>query len=136
MLYVVETGSYAVNRLYLTGDRAGVYEPFLRNLPGFPDNITFADGTIWIAFVSPRQPMLDSMMSRTWMRRATRRLPEAAKPKPVRHGMVLGYTPTGELTHNLQDRTGKVAITSGVRWHDGRLYIGSLTDPTLAVLTL
>jgi hypothetical protein len=65
-----------------------------------------------------------------------RRVPERFAPKPLRHGLVLGYTEDGELTHNLQDPSGRVATTSGVRLHEGKLYIGSLTDPTIAVHTL
>jgi len=135
-LYVAETGSYAVNRLHLTGPRTGSLEPFLANLPGYPDNLSFAEERLWIAFVSPRQPRLEAMMSRVWVRKLMRRMPERLAPKPLRHGLVLGFTEDGELTHNLQDPSGRVAATSGVRLHDGKLYIGSLTDPTIAVHTL
>ena len=136
MLYVAETGSYSVRRFRLTGDRSVSVEPFLSNLPGFPDNLTFAEGTLWVAMASPRQPMVDAMMTRPRLRRMTRRLPEFLKPKPSQHGIVLGFDENGTLTHNLQDAGGRVAVTTGARFHDGRLYIGSLTQSTVAIHTL
>src|SRR5690606_13628227 len=36
---VVETASYRVRRLWLTGEQAGRVDTFIENLPGFPDGI-------------------------------------------------------------------------------------------------
>jgi hypothetical protein len=80
--------------------------------------------------------MVDFMAPRGWLRHVSYRLPEALKPKPVRHGIVLGYDLDGRLVHNLQDRSGRVAITTSARWHEGSLYIGSLSEPHIAVLPL
>jgi hypothetical protein len=65
-----------------------------------------------------------------WM---TPAMPDTLKPKPARHGIVLGYDTDGVLVHNLQDSTGRVAITTSARYHDGRLFIGSLMEPHIAV---
>lgn len=135
-VFIAETGRYRIHRHWLTGDKAGQTELFLENLPGFPDNLSFDDGTLWVAIASPRQPPLDLMSPRLWMRHLAHRLPEALKPKPVRHGMVLGYDESGTVTHNLQDPTGRVAITTGARAAGGRLFVGVLTDPHLAVVDL
>ena len=70
------------------------------------------------------------------MRRLSYKMPEALKPKPLRHGIILGYGTDGRLVHNLQDSTGTVAITTSARYHDGRLFIGSLTEPHIAVYEL
>ena len=83
---------------------------------------------------SPRQAMVDMMLPRKWMRTMTYRMPQALKPKPVRHGIVLGYDLEGNLVHDLQSSSGRVATTTGVRHHEGNLYIGSLTEPHIAVL--
>ena len=48
--------------------------------------------------------------------------------------MVLGFADDGTVTHNLQDATGRVAITTSARWHDGRLFIGTLTEQYVAVV--
>lgn len=134
ILYVAETSRYRIHRYALTGPRSGTAEVFVDNLPGFPDNLTFGNGTLWMAAPSPRQAVVDMLMPRPWLRQVTHRLPDPLKPKPVRHGMVLGFDETGAVMHNLQDQTGSVAITTSARWYGGSLYIGTLTEPYLAVL--
>ena len=135
-VFVAETGRYRVHRHWLAGPRKGKTELFLDNLPGFPDNLTFGGGTLWVALASPRQRVVDFMAPRGWMRHLSYRLPESLKPKPVRHGFVLGYDEAGRLVHNLQDRSGRVAITTSARYHEGALWVGSLSEPHLAVLDL
>lgn len=136
VLYIAETSRYRIRRHHLTGPAAGTTDVFVDNLPGFPDNLSFGDGTLWMAAPSPRQAMVDVLLPRPWLRTITYRLPDALKPKPVRHGMVLGFDQHGTVTHNIQDPSGSVAITTSARWHDGSLYIGTLTEPYLAVLDL
>lgn len=135
-VFVAETGKYRVRRHWLSGAREGQTEIFVDNLPGFPDNLSIGDGILWISLASPRQRIVDLIAPRGWLRHVSYRMPEALKPKPVRHGMVLGYAVDGRLVHNLQDRTGRVAITTSARWHDGSLYIGSLSEPHVAVFRL
>lgn len=135
-LFVAETGRYRIHRHWLSGETAGTTEIFADNLPGFTDNLSFADGILWTAAPSPRQAIIDLMSPREWLRHVTHRLPETLKPKPVRHAIVLGFDNDGAVVHNLQDSSGTVAITTSARWHDGRLFIGTLTEPTLAVYEL
>jgi len=135
-IFIAETGRYRVYRRWIKGDRIGEAELFLDNLPGFPDNLSFGADTLWIGLASPRQTAIDIMQPRSWMRNLTYRMPEALKPKPVRHGIVLGYDTNGGLTHNLQDATGTVAVTTSARFHDGRLVVGMLMDPAFAVYDL
>jgi len=135
-LFVAETGTYRVHRHWLTGDRAGTTELFLDNLAGFPDNLTFSDGILWVSMASPRQSIVDLMLPRPWMRKLSYRMPDSLKPKPVKHGIVLGYDTAGNLVHNLQDTSGRVSITTSARYHDGRLFIGSLSEPHIAVYEL
>jgi len=134
VLYVAETARYRIYRHLLQGPNAGTTEVFVDNLPGFPDNLTFGHETLWMAAPSPRQPVIDKLLPRPWLRHITHRLPATMKPKPLRHGMVLGFDRDGNVTHNLQDSSGSIAITTSARWHDGSLYIGTLTEPYLAVI--
>ncbi len=39
---VAETGAYRVTRYWLAGPKRGTPEPFLENLPGLPDNVTWS----------------------------------------------------------------------------------------------
>jgi strictosidine synthase len=132
-LFIAETGTYRVFRHWLKGEQSGETELFLDNLAGFPDNLTFGEGILWVSMASPRQGIVDMMLPRPWLRKVSYRMPEALKPKPLRHGIILGYDETGQLVHNLQDASGTVAITTSARYHDGRLFIGSLMEPHIAV---
>ncbi len=135
-IFIAETGAYRVHRHWLKGERTGETDLFLDNVAGFPDNLTFGNGVLWIAMASPRQGIVDLMLPRPWLRKLSYRMPEALKPKPLRHGIILGYDEDGQLVHNLQDSTGTVAITTSARYHHGRLFIGSLTEPHIAVYEL
>ncbi len=135
-VFVVETGSYRVLRYWIAGEQAGKIDIFADNLPGFPDNASFDNGILWIGAPSPRQSLVDMMMPKPWLRKLTNRLPDSMKPKAVRHGMILGFDETGAVRHNLQDSTGSVAITTAARWHDGRIYIGSLQEPDIIIYDL
>lgn len=135
-LFVAETARYRIHRHWLHGARAGQTEVFVDNLPGFPDNLSFSDGVLWTAAPSPRQAKVDALLPRPWLRKIVHRLPDQLKPKPLRHGIVLGFDDSGAVVHNLQDASGTVAITTSARMHDGRLFVGTLTEPTLAVLEL
>ena len=135
-VFVVETGSYRILRHWLTGEQAGKTDIFVDNLPGFPDNASFGNGILWVGAPSPRQPLVDMMMPKPWLRKLTNRLPDSMKPKALRHGMILGFDESGAVRHNLQDSTGSVAITTSARWHDGRLYIGAIQEPDVIVYDL
>ncbi len=135
-VFVAETARYRINRYWLAGDKAGTSEVFRDNLPGFPDNMSFSNETLWVAFASPRNPQVDAMSSKPLLKKIALRMPDALKPKPLRHGMIVGFDDGGSVTQNLQDPSGRLAITTGVREMNGSLYIGVLTDPHVAVLTL
>ncbi len=135
-VFVAETARYRIQRHWLSGEKAGTTEVFRENLPGFPDNISYSNGTLWVAFASPRNPSVDAMSNKPILKKVAVKLPDALQPKPLRHGMVMGFDEAGEVTHNFQDPSGKVAITTGVREANGSLYIGALTEPHVAVIDL
>jgi hypothetical protein len=68
------------------------------------------------------------------LRRAVTRIPEALQPKPKRTIRVQAYDDAGRLVHDLDiDHPGYHMVT-GVREHDGRVWMGSLHEPAVAVL--
>lgn len=135
-VFVAETSKYRIQRHWLTGDQAGQTEIFAENLPGFPDNLSFGGGVLWVGFASPRNPQVDAMSTKAWMKHVAYRLPDAVKPKALRHGLVVGYDVAGKVVHNLQDPSGEVAITTSARLANGSLYVGVLEDAHVAIIDL
>ena len=133
---VAETGRFNIHRHWLSGPKAATNDVWLTNLPGFPDNLSQDDGVVWCAFPRPRDAQLDMLQSKPRLKSIVMKLPASMQPSPSRHGFVLGFDLEGNVVHNLQDTSGKVAVTTGVRASHGKLYIGSLSDPTIAVLEM
>jgi sugar lactone lactonase YvrE len=135
---VAETGAYRLTRLWLSGEKAGKHEVFADNLPGFPDNIsTGTDGLIWVSQASPRDPILDRLLPRPpILRTLVWALPERLQPQPHRTVWVLAYAPDGTLVHDLQGPGDRYHLVTGVREHNGDIWLGSLTETALATLRL
>ena len=137
-LLVNETTRYRVLRYWLKGERAGQSEVFIDNLPGFPDNITYAGGGMfWLALYAPRTETLDALLPSPMLRKIIWRLPDAVQPGPVLHGFALGLNLEGEVVVNLQDASESAyAPVTSVRQGNGYLYFGSLLAPSLARMPL
>jgi sugar lactone lactonase YvrE len=136
---VAETAGRTVVRLWLTGDRAGERDLLCEDLPGYPDNIARgSDGLIWVTIASPRDPFVELIQRRAPLpvRRAVTRIPEALQPKPKRTVRVMAFDDAGTCVHDISgDATGFHMVT-GVREHDGRVWLGSLEEPAVAVIAV
>lgn len=136
---VAETGSYRIRRVTVDGPEAGRTEVFADNLPGFPDNLSTGPlGIVWVGLASPRQARVDRLATMPgFVKHAVLRLPQALKPSAGSYGFVVGLDGDGRVVANLQDPDGDVArVVTGMREHDGRLYVGSLKARWLVVLDL
>jgi sugar lactone lactonase YvrE len=128
-LLVNETSKFRVLKHWLKGPKAGRTEILIDNLPGFPDGVSRGtDGIFWVALISPRNPKLDAIMPRPFLRKLLLRLPEFLRPKPQNYSFILGVDATGKVRYNLQDPDGKFAQISSVQERDGFLYLGSLGE--------
>ena len=139
---VAETAARNLHRLWLTGPRAGTLEAFVRDLPGYPDNIARgSDGLIWVTIASPRDPVVEGLQrGPLWVRRGATRIPERLQPAPRRTIRVQAYDDAGALVRDVvvddPGDTSRYHMVTGVREHDGRVWMGSLHEPAVAVLDL
>jgi len=137
---VAECRGRTVVRLWLAGPRAGERDHLVTDLPGYPDNISRgSDGLIWVAVASPLDGLVERLGSAPLLlRKAITRIPEALQPKPAQTIRVQAYDDTGRLVHDLDlERPGHgpgFHMVTGVREHDGRVWLGSLHEPSVAVL--
>lgn len=128
-LVVNETGSYRMVRHWLAGPRRGQSEPFLENLPAFPDNVTWSRDrkAFWVALFSPRVAVLDLLAPWPLGRKVLLRLPRLLQPEPARHGWALAVDERGQVMASLQDLSpGGFAPVTSVREVGGVLWLGSL----------
>lgn len=135
---VAETGGYRVTRYWLTGPKAGTAEPFVENLPGFPDNMSLgSDGLLWVSLASPRNPLLDMLLPLPGvLRQLLWLLPEPLLPKPIRTTWVMAFDFAGTQVHDLQSDTADYSMVTSVAEHAGRIYMGSLQERAIAVTTV
>ena len=129
---VNETGGYRVIRFWIEGPKKGKSETLIGSLPSFPDNIsTGHDGRYWVAFVSPRNPLVDKLAGKPFMRKVIQRMPAFMRPKAVAYGHIIAIDDKGKVLVDLQDPDGSYPINTSVIETKDYLYIGSLVAPVL-----
>jgi len=130
---VNETGSYRIHKFWLQGDKAGMSEVIIDNLPGFPDNVVRGrDGRFWVGLVSPRSKALDDLSASPFMRKMVQRLPGFMRPQAQAYSHVFAMTGDGEVITSLQDPSGIHHTNTGAMEPDDWLYISSLHADNLA----
>lgn len=132
---VAETGGRTVVRWWIGGPRRGERDFLARDLPGYPDNIARgSDGLIWVTIASPRDPVVERLQTAPLaIRKLVTKIPEALQPKPKRTIRVQAFDDTGTLVHDIDLPDTDFHMVTGVREHDGRVWMGSLHEPAVAV---
>lgn len=132
-LFVNETGKYRVWKISVGAKDLDVSTPsdqakvLFDNLPGYPDNLMRGlDGKIWLGFAKPRNPTIDKLAAKPFMRKLTLRLPRAMWPIPKTYGHVMAFTEEGKVVADLQDPGGAYPETTAVTETADRLFIQSL----------
>ena len=135
---VAETAARTVVRHWVTGPRAGTRDFLAQDLPGYPDNIARgSDGLIWVTIASPVDPLVERLQRGPMLlRKAVTRIPERLQPAPKHTVRVQAFDEQGGLVHDVDVQTPDYHMVTGVREHDGRVWLGSLHEPAIAVVTL
>jgi sugar lactone lactonase YvrE len=136
---VAETAARTVVRLWLTGERAGTRDLLVDDLPGYPDNIARgSDGLIWVTIASPVDPVVELLrhLAPSAVKKAATRLPAVLQPKPKKSVRVQAFDDTGRLVHDVDADAGSYHMVTGVREHQGEVWLGSLEESALAVVSL
>lgn len=132
---VAETAGVTLVRHWISGAKAGQRDLLCQDLPGYPDNIARgSDGLIWVTIATPRDPLVERLQKGPmWLRRGVTRIPAALQPKPKKTVRVQAYDEAGTLVHDVDVKTDRFHMVTGVREHDGRVWMGSLEEPAVAV---
>ena len=135
---VAQSAGRSVVRRWLAGPKEGVVDHLVTDLPGYPDNIARgSDGLIWVTIASPTDPVLERLMTGPMpLRRLAWRLPEPLQPKPKRTVRVMAFDDDGATVHDRTLDAGGYHMATGVREHHGRVWLGSLHEPAVAVFDL
>lgn len=129
-----------MTRYWLKGEKAGTSDAFAI-LPGYADNVrTNEKGEFWVAIHCHHNKYLHFMSKYPYLRKLLLRLPISIKYPYLLliggrlHGVVVKYSPNGELIETLEDREGKsVKAVSEVEEKDGKLWLGSVLMHYIAV---
>lgn len=132
---VAETGARDVVRHWLAGKRQGTRDELCSGLPGYPDNIARgSDGLIWVTIASPTDPVVERIQRGPQrLRKVVTKIPERLQPKPKQTVRVQAYDDGGTLVHDLDLPADGYHMVTGVREHRGRVWMGSLHEPAIAV---
>jgi sugar lactone lactonase YvrE len=135
---VAESAGRRIVRCWLTGPRQGQVDDLVDELPGYPDNLSRgSDGLLWVAVASPRDPVLERIMTGPrLLRKVAWRLPEQVRPQPKRTVRVMAFDDSGRQVHDLSRDAGQFHMATGVREHDGTVWLGSLQEPAVAAFRL
>lgn len=132
---VSETAAGQVRRYWLEGSKTGTSDIFIHGLPGTPDNISVdEDGFFWIGFPSIRDPQLETLGDKPFVRRLLGALPESALMPDRTHAFVVGFDNRGNVIQNLQHSQSALGATTGAVRIGKQLFITNLEADAIGVL--
>lgn len=144
-ILITETSYSRIVRVWVKGDRRGVYDIFADNLPGFPDNIRRSkDGGYWVSFATKREwpfnfldsigpyPKIKSLLAKI--------LPKSSFESLVTtYGLIVKLDYYGDIVESYHDTSGKSISHISEVLEDGSgdvLYMGSYKNDFIGKLTL
>ncbi len=132
---VSETAASQVRRYWLKGNRAGTSDIFIDSLPGIPDNISVdQDGFFWIGFPTIRDPKIEKLADKPFIRRLLGALPDAVLMPDRSYAFVVAYDNRGNVIQNLQHAQSAIGATTGAVRVGKSLYITNLETDAIGEL--
>ena len=133
-LLLCETVGHRLLRLSLPDGAVRVLQG---DLPAYPDNMSaVGDGTYWIALASPRVAVAEKLLPHPMLRRVAAVLPQRLQPQPLPYTMAALVNGDGALLRVLHGPSGRYVMATGVRQHGDTLWLGSLTERSIARVAL
>lgn len=120
------------SKYFVDGEKKGTTEPFIENLPGFPDNIhRNSRGTYYIALVGARDAVSDYALTLPSVKQLLGAYPALFRmlDKGKKMSRVLAVDAAGKPVQMYEDPTAKeIGFATSAIEVDGHLYIGSLRE--------
>lgn len=139
-ILVASTITCSVWRYWVSGRKKGDFEPFLTNLPGFPDNINRAsNGTYWMAFAGMRTPSFDlSLRDAGWRRRMLKQIPQDEWLMfNMNTSCVFRFDEDGNILESYWDQSQEDhSVITSMREYDGHLFLGGLHNDRVGRIRL
>ncbi|XP_073507823.1 adipocyte plasma membrane-associated protein-like [Phyllobates terribilis] len=142
-ILIAETSISRILRYWLAGNKVGVKEVFVDNLPGYPDNIRISTvGTYRVGISTTRfpgffPPFLDAIAPYPSLKRFIVKITPLSAYSILlkKHGLFLEVNAHGEIVDSFHDPDGSVTwAISDVYEHQGKLHLGNTDLPFLVVL--
>eukprot|EP00127_Corallochytrium_limacisporum_P007403 Clim_evm6s251 gene=Clim_evmTU6s251 len=125
------------SRIWRVNVKTGKREIFAEGFPGVLDGLSRGSNhTYWVGLPSKISPFRH-VRNIPWLRGLISKLPTFLRPGVVPVGMIAQLDAKGNILRVLGDTAGKdIFVVSAVTEMSGKLYLGSLVMPYLAVYTL
>jgi len=132
-LVVAETTTHRLLRVPLGGGSPVE----IADLPAYPDNVSaVGDGTYWVALPSPRVAIFERLLPYPKVRTLVAAAPDRLQPQPRRYGLVAQVDGAGRVLRTVHGPAGTYPMITGVRQHGDTLWLGSLTEKSVAAVRL
>ncbi len=134
---VLETFRFRAVRYWLKGEKAGTWDYFNENLPGFPDGIMKNEkGEFWVAIPTRRNSISDWLQPKPFLKNLITVFPKFIWARPETYGLVVKLDDQGQIIDSLQDSSGKVSFITNAVEVNGFLYLGTLNGNQIARVKL
>eukprot|EP01132_Coremiostelium_polycephalum_P008067 gene8067-9925_t len=126
-LFVAETATFLVKRVWIKGKKAGKVETFIENLPGYPDGIELGpDNKLYISIFGARTAFTDFLQRNPLLKRIVTRIPYIGSLTMKPPSIVVLDANSGKLLKYLEASTTPMKTITSTVEYNGQIYIGNV----------